>query len=265
MTQIQRIIKVLSLALAFGLAFGIIASVISWIGVILMNNTILDKNVVYDFENVSIVDIDIGAASLHVIAGDKLSVSTNIADLSVSAKDGTLRIKQNKHKIYNRLGKAGDIIITAPAGYTFDKFYLEAGAGNVSIERLLCDSASINLGAGKTLINDLYVSRYAKIDAGAGELDILGGAVKNMKLDLGVGKCNITSALTGNSSISCGIGQANIHIIGDPKSYTVNISTGIGQARFNGGTVSGNSVFGQGENGISVDGGIGEINIDITQ
>ncbi len=265
MTQIQKIIKAISLAFAFALAFGIIASVVSWIGVIFTNNGILDESIVYDFENASIVDIDIGAASLQVIVGDKLSVSTNIANLTVSKRDGTLIIKQNKNKFYNYFGKAGDIIITVPAGHNFDKFYLDAGAGNVSIENLSCDSASINLGAGKTLINCLYVSGRAKIDAGAGELDILGGSIKNLKLDLGVGQCNISSALLGNSTVSCGIGQANIHIIGETESYTVSVSTGIGQARFNGGDVIGNRVFGQGENVISVDGGIGEINIDIAR
>lgn len=265
MTQIQRIIKALSLALAFALAFGIIVSVLFWIGVIFMDNGILDESIVYDFDGARIADIDVGAASLKVIVGERLSVSTNIADLSVSERDGTLSIKQNRHKFFNRSGKAGDIIVTIPAECVFDKFCLDAGAGDVSIEKLSCDSAIINLGAGKTVISGACVSEYAKIDAGAGELDILGGELNNLKLDLGVGQCNISSAISGNSSVSCGIGQANIHIIGDPKSYTVTISTGIGQASFNGSTVLGNRVFGNGENEIHVDGGIGEIKLDIAE
>lgn len=263
MTELQRIIKIFSLALALLLAFGIIASVVSIIGEIFMRKNTLDESIVYDFDaDIKYIEINIDAASLNMILGDEFAVSSNIDGLEVRAEDNVLRIEQKRRRHIYNTHEVGELIITLPRNFELEKIVLNAGAGDIDIEMLSCKVADMDFGAGRAIIHHINVSERARIDTGAGELDINDGSIKDLDLDLGVGSCDLTAELLGRSSVSCGVGRANITVVGELESYTVDIRTGIGQARLNGVAVIGERIIGVGEHKLSIDGGIGEVNIN---
>ena len=81
MTHFQRVIKYLALFLAFSLAAAIIFGGIGLMGTIfgISNNSVLDE--MYSIElsqNIEHIDIDVSAASLKIVLGDKFALSTNI-------------------------------------------------------------------------------------------------------------------------------------------------------------------------------------------
>ncbi len=241
MTSFQRIVKYLSIGLASFLAVSIIIGGISILGLIFGfgSDEILDDP--YDIEisqDIESIEIDISAASLKIVKGDKFSLSTNIEKVDVSAKNSRLYIKQ-KQKIVS--GKAGDIILTIPDNIHFKSFELDAGAGEVDIEVLNAKNVEIDMGAGALTVRD--------------------GNIDHLNLDLGVGETNLTAVINGDSEINCGVGETNINIRGEKSSYSLDINTGIGSVTIDNTTVKGNTVIGNGDNKIAIDGGVGSINI----
>ena len=245
MTHFQRVIKYLALLLAFSLAAAIIIGGVGLMGAIfgMGNSSVLEE--MYSIElsqNIESVDIDLSAASLKIVLGDKFALSTNIGNLKVTS-DFTLKIKQKPHQIISiHSGKSGEIILTVPADIMLKSFELDAGAGYVELECLNAENV--------------------EIDAGAGAITINGGEIERLDLDLGVGKANITSAIKGKSTIDCGVGETNINLLGKSEDYTLDIDTGIGSVTLNGTDIKGNTKIGNGSNKLEIDGGVGAININ---
>lgn len=245
MTGFQQIVKYLSIALAIFLAASIIIGGISVLGAIFGrgHNNILDE--LYEVEisqDIEKIEIDISAASLEIVSGNKFSLSTNIDKLEVSSNNSKLYVKQNQKHVYVNTGKSGKIIITVPENINLKAFDLDAGAGAVYIECLNTQNADMDMGAGA--------------------LTVRRGEIGNLELDLGVGETNLTSALKGRSSINCGVGETNINIIGQKSDYSIDIDTGVGLVTFENMHIKGNTVIGDGQYKLDIDGGVGSININ---
>ena len=75
------------------------------------------------------------------------------------------------------------------------------------------------------------------------------------------GNADITSAIKGKSTINCGVGETNINLLGRQSDYTLDINTGIGSVTINNSDIKGNTIIGNGQCKLEVDGGVGAINI----
>lgn len=267
MTELQKIIKYLAIALAIGLAAAIIVGAVSLLGAIFDlsegDDMILENHVEYEVaQDVTRLDIDVSAAELKIVESERLSVSSNIKDLRVSDAGGRLIIEQKQRRFSFHTTKVGEIIITIPADKGFEAIELSAGAGDVDIHSLTADRMSLEFGAGRVNIDLLSVKERMELDAGAGKLTVGGGSINDLDLDLGVGDTEIRSTLTGSCDIDCGVGKTELVICGNESDYSVRIDTGIGNASINGSTVKGSFTHGNGRNVIDIDGGVGSVNID---
>lgn len=245
MTRFQRIIKYCAIALALFLAVSIVVGGVSVFGMIfgLKGNNVLDD--FYDVElsqDIEKIEIDVSAASVKIIVGERFLLSTNIENLIVDTDNSYLYIKQPTKHIFVNTGESGEVIITIPANSDFESFELDAGAGEIDIERLC--------------------TQYADIDMGAGALTIRNGKIEKLELDLGVGETNIAAKIGGNSKINCGVGETNLNILGDKNDYTLDIDAGIGSIEIDGMNVKHDAVIGNGKSKIEIDGDVGRINID---
>lgn len=245
MTQFQQIVKYLAIGLAVFLAVSIVMGGISILAAIfgLGQYKVLDD--FYDVElsqNIEALDIDLSAASLKIIVGERFSLSTNIENLTVNSDDSRLYIKQEQKTISIHSTKIGEIILTIPANVKFQYFKLDAGAGEVDIELLNTQNAEIEMGAGALTVN--------------------GGEIGGLDLDLGVGETNLTATLNGNTTINCGVGETNIILVGQKSDYTLDIDTGIGEITLDKMRIKNDTVIGNGKNELEIDGGVGSINIE---
>ncbi len=207
------------------------------------HNGVLDEP--YEIElsqDIDKIEIDISAASLKIVLGDRFSLTTNIEKLEVSNNNSLLYIKQNQKYISVNSSDSGKIIITIPANVNLKSFDLDAGAGAVDVECLNAQSVDIDMGAGA--------------------LTVRGGEIYNLELDLGVGETNLISELKGYSSINCGVGETNINIIGRKSDYTIDVDTGIGSISVENMNIKNDTVVGDGKYKIDIDGGVGSININ---
>lgn len=211
--------------------------------------------------NINMLEINLNYTNLTIKKGNSLCVETNNTKIKCKQNNQKLEIKEEKHKWFFN-NEDLDIIVYIPETINFEKVKINSGAGEINIERLYTEELQFDLGAGKTSIENLIVTKECNINGGAGKVDILSSLINNLDLDMGVGEVNLSSILTGKNDIDAGVGNLNIDLQNSKENYTIKVEKGIGNVKIDGNSLSDGSVFGNGANYLEVDGGIGNIKID---
>lgn len=266
MTVFQKVIKYLAMAFAIFLSVSIIGGIITGLFGISLIFSGRDKEYIGEMQTYSIkgeissLSVTLSGAKLEIKTADKFSVESNHRYISVKTEKGKLSISE-KRKPFSFSSKGVTVILSIPEGFVFDSAKIDTGAGEVEIDSLSSDVLKLSLGAGKAEIKNLTANSHADIDGGAGELTIDGGRLCNLELDMGVGELAIKSRIEGQSQLDYGIGETKLTLLGDRADYKIELDKGIGEAELEGNSIGDNSVYGSGENRIKIDGGIGELRI----
>lgn len=272
MTTAQKVIKYLAIAFAIFLIISIISGIVN-VGYVILTSTglIKEKNVLLEdlitisdnVKEVATLKVEINGARLKLVEGNEFKVETNNSKITYSNDSGSVVIKE-KGKTNIRFNSENNsiLIITIPKEMkAFDETSIETGAGFIEIDCLKTQGLNFDFGAGKVDIKNLEVTADAKINAGAGELNIENSKIKNLNLNLGIGETNIKSELTGRSKIETGVGELNLTLALPEKNYKISAEKGLGEIKLNNKKISDDSTIGNGENYIKINGGIGAINI----
>lgn len=276
MTEAQRIIKYLAIALAVFLTVAIIGGILSAVGVLggiflggdrAETDATGDMNTYAVSSGISRLQIRINAADLTIKEGSAFSVESNLKHLTVEEKNGCLTLKDLTTIKLNGSHTYQDAVLTiyVPAGTVFDSITLETGAGRVSAGELLAETVDIELGAGDAWIDTLVASKSADLEGGAGRITISGGALHDLDLDMGVGQLNLTAVLSGECQLELGIGESNITLLGSRADYALDIEKGIGEVRVDGKPVSDFGSSGNGTAEVEIHGGIGAIYVEFKE
>ena len=272
MNKIQKIIKYVAVAFGLYLAITIIGAIVT--GVLAIFSGIYGISIIKDkvdietfseekvFEQYTKMDLEIAASNVIIKAeGDTYKVETYQLPKStkIENKNGTLEIKDTKKFT---IPQESQITIYVPTETNLEELELDMGAGVVDIENINSNKVDFSFGAGSVNIKNL-VSTNAEIECGAGEVIIEDSDLTNTKLDAGVGKLVYTGYMKGNSKVNCGIGEVNLKLAGGEEIYTIDAEKGIGDIKINANKIANEIITGNGENKISIDGGIGNINIDV--
>lgn len=270
MTAIQKIIKYCAVAFALFLIVTIISSVLGvfyiFAGVLgLKEETDISNSemdvVELEKNNIDTLDIDISYANLSIKSGESLKIDTNSEDIKCVQNGDELQIEE-KDYIWFSNSEEKQVVLYIPESVEFEKIKIITGAGKVEIENIITENMSLELGAGETNIQNLDVSKKCDIDGGAGKISILSGEINDLNLNLGVGEANLNSSLTGKCEIDSGIGNLNIALQGNKNDYEIKTDKGLGSIKIDGQEIENNSVYGNGNNIIDIDSGIGNININ---
>lgn len=262
MTTVQKIIKYLALAFAIFLSVSIITGIC---GALLsvtyfFGGNTSDEMTEYNIENnFTSLSLDISAAELEIKKGEKFGIETNHKYLTYKENGEVLEINETRPFFMSHSGMK--VILTIPEGTVFDYANINAGAGSVTIDELLANSLSVELGAGELKAGHLDASDKAEINGGVGSVTINGGRLNNADIDMGIGELNLASELEGKCSIDYGVGETNLVLMGTDNDYKIELDKGIGEAWLDGRKMSDDSVYGGGSRRIEIDGGIGELNI----
>lgn len=263
MTDSQKVIKYIAIGLAALLAVSIIGGIISAVGFFggfMFNDaTTEDMKEYIGFSDIHSVDIDINAADITIEQGDAFAVKSNLKHLTVKDENGLLSIKETK-KAFGNYDKS-TLIIKIPDGIVFDKAELKTGAGRLIVDTLSAKVLDCDFGAGEIKIDSLSASSNADIDGGAGEITISGGSIENLDFDMGVGQLNFTPLLTGECDFDLGVGESNITLLGTKDDYTLDVEKGLGNISVDGDNISNISGFGNGQNEVEINGGVGAIHV----
>lgn len=270
MTSTQKVIKYCALAFAFAIIANIIFAILFGIGQL---SSVLGITKDKDLKNMEVVktttnnitslEIDLNTVGLEIKSGNIFSVETNSKKVKVQEKGTELNIKEKSHT-WHTPAEQGQVKITIPKNSVFIDVKIETGAGKIVIEKLSTSMLDLDIGAGKVDIKNLIVTNEAEIDGGAGKVDIKASTINNLDLDMGVGKCSLTTILTGNNQIDAGVGALDIKLLDTKDNYNIQLEKGIGSITLNGEQVKENIVYGRGNTGLRVKGGIGAVKVKTT-
>lgn len=268
MTETQKIIKYLALSLAIILIIAIFSAIITGIyglsNVLGLNQKQKDGKLkelsCLTTETIPTdLKVELSYTDLIIKPSEKFKIETTDPSIKCKKKNSTLTIKDKKN--YFNVTTKQKLIIYLASTETFSDVDISTGAGSLEIDKLITKRLDLELGAGKTIINEL-ISNDTEIDTGAGEFTIKSGTINNLDFDMGVGKTTITANITGNSKIDSGVGSLNLNILDSKDNYKLKLSKGIGTIKVNNEEVKDNETFGNGFHTLTIDGGVGEININ---
>lgn len=261
MSQTQKVIKYLAIAFAIFLIVSIISGIMFSLSMFtgIFNQDVLDEMKTFSIENSKTLKIDVKTVNLSIKIDEQFKIETNNKYIEVNESLDKIAIKENSHSWFKN--NKSQLIIYIPSNYEFDKIDIDSGAGKIDIESLNTKILNLDLGAGNILIDDLTVSNNIDIDGGAGNITISNANINNLDLDMGVGNLSLSSYLTGNSKIDGGVGNIDLNLIGNQDDYKIKIEKGIGKATIDNNSVS-NTTYGNGNNYIDIDCGVGEIVIN---
>lgn len=273
MNGVQRVIKVCAVALAAFLIFLIVSCIVagvSFLGMMVWGDEIgwnssegswtVDE---YALEEVRELDINVKATNLKfqvVEEGEAVRVETNNEYIDTWVNGNKLSVVERSHGVFGWGGK-GDLVVYVRDDVVFDEAKLEVGAGALEMEKLEAKRVRLNLGAGKTHIDKLKVSEQADIDGGAGLFELWNGEIKDLDLDLGVGKAELLVKLTGNNRIETGVGKTDLILLGEKDDYRITVDKGIGNVSVDAVSVDDGAVIGEGQDLVEVSAGVGAVDI----
>ena len=268
MIKIQKIIKYLAIGLAVFLIVNIISlaayGIIS-IGSIFNNNE--NNTITEGFKNIKTknqinkLEIETKGVAITIKKGDKFKIETDNKDIKIKESDNKLLIIEDNNKWFTKSDYT-ELIISVPNDYQFDEVSIDSGAGRIEIYRLNTKKIDLDLGAGQVNISNLTVTEEADIDGGAGEMNITTSSINNLDLDLGVGKVTLDSSLYGFNEIDGGIGELIVNLIGTENDYQIKCTKALGKITLNNEKIQSNKSYGNGNNLMEINGGIGNIKIN---
>ena len=214
--------------------------------------------------NVTELDITLKAANLKIQNGKKFKIETNSKYISIDLDEDEVEISEQEHGWLSVDTKA-KLILTIPEDSILEKISINGGVGKIDIDSLKGNKLDLNLDAGKLDCSNLEIYEKAIINGGSGGTKIMGGTLNDLALTMDVGKMTLKSSLTGNSNISCGVGDTDITLIGVKDNYKINVKKALGTFKIASESVKDGQTYGKGQNIITVNGGVGSINIDFLE
>ena len=271
MTTWQKIIKYGAILLAFFLIFQIIFLILwgfrlfgSFLGLYDEEEVVCSSHmteIASETTFPSKLDIELNFTHLVIQRGSEFQVSSNSSAITYEKKDNTAYIRENVNFLDSSFGNEQDCLVISLPDSVFEKVAIEAGAGTIDISGLQSYYFELDQGAGRVSLRDVYIHSKADISGGAGEMNIEASTLTNADLDLGIGKFTFHGELIGKSEMNAGIGSVDLHLENGLNRYTFHVNKGIGSVTIQDEDIRDDSTYGQGQDYIDIDGGIGTIKI----
>ena len=188
------------------------------------------------------LEIRLGAGSLELKEGEKLKVSTDITEMEVEEKDGTLKITENSRWHLFSWQRGMKVTVEVPKDYQFEEVKLETGPGKVSIGNILANKIKMEAGAGKIEIEQIL-------------------ATNELKMNLGAGEVSIRQADGELIDINCGVGKVGIGLADAEEAYKFKLDKGVGKITVGGREASGTWSGAKATKEVKIEGGVGAIEI----
>ena len=272
MTTTQKIIKYLAIAFAlylvisiFSIIFGLSREIISSINNDKKESKLLEEysTISNNVNNIESFKIDISNDDIEIKEGEKFEVKTNNPDIKFYHENSIVKIKSDKTFSWHLSNSSrGTIIIYLPNEFNISELDLNLGAGKIDIDKIFVETLLMDLGAGTMTAKEINVYEKATINGGAGNININSGTINNLNLKLGAGNASIQSDLTGSNTLTTGVGKLNLGLSRSKDNYRFDINKGLGNIILNDFDVSEDTLIGDGETKIKINGAVGNIIIN---
>lgn len=273
----QNIIKFFALCLAMVIIVGMFAAVVggvAWLSQLAGGDLASDQDIetIWAGENtdaakITKLEIKTGATNLRLVQSDEsnFNIETNNKYISTRQIGNTIYVEEESHFVFSGFFDAGTTYIHVPNAIQLRDVKISAGAGAFTADKIVTEVLEFNLGAGKAEIDELVATESARIEGGAGMLEISNGKIHNLHLELGAGKTSLKAELSGSSKVESGVGRLDLILTGGKDRYKFTVDKGIGSVTIDGIGQSDDAVYGAGDHMIELESGVGAVAVSFAE
>lgn len=240
-----------------------------------------------EFHGIEKLSIDVGEYKLIVKQGETDTVKVEAKNVTNDFKaevksDHTLEIDHDTPGFYFFSwghDVRGVVTVTIPKQSNFRKAFFNIGSGNAEINGLVTDSFELEGGSGAVSISDLTAGKFdldtgsgaieisnakgqdAEAEFGSGSIRMTDCTMENLELSMGSGSFAYDGVLKGDTEIDGASGMIELNIVGDENDYRIECDAGSGGCYLNGDSIDDVKLNRGAENGLSIDGGSGTVEI----
>ena len=264
MNEQSKIIKKIADCLAIILIVMIIGGILSATGILSVftpaeSFTPADEVTTFSADSVDELDIEVACADISFVSSDFLGVEADTSCFRIKSKGRKITVEEKGNLFKPNVSRK--LTVYVPEGFAFNRVSLELGASALEAETLKTEVLDLDTGAGHTLFKKLDVTEKADIDCGAGEIIIEKSTVKKLDFSLGVGSADITTKIGSDADIESGVGELSLTLEDGKEKYCFDIETGLGSIVFDGASVRNDTLLGNGNTKIQLEGGVGSIDV----
>lgn len=225
-----------------------------------------------DIQNLS---LELSASSVTVRTGDSFSITGgNLSKNKIENGTWTVKTKSGfkvsffgfhinipfPNNLFRLNEDNAEIVITIPEDAVLNSAKVKLSAGDIKIEKLHCSKeVTIDLSAGDVTVDSLIADK-ASLDLSAGDIDIKQYAIQdsvtvdcsmgditlgtkayalenfcnNLTADCSMGNIDVYGKLTGKSRLDSSMGDIDLKLVGSNINYTITSSdSSMGDIRYN--------------------------------
>lgn len=278
MNDFQKVIKYIAIAFGFYLALQIIVAIVIGTTALLgavtgwknfsSNEKVEIVNITKQYEDVQELKIELALSDLTIQQGDEWKVEVANMPKGFEEKQSGKRLiltdENIEHKLFQNLEVTPKVVVTIPKGIELNQVKIETGIGSTNIQGMNCNGFELNQGVGNVKIENITCEKM-NVKGGAGTFELVNVNSQSLHLEAGVGKTVVKGNLQGDSRIEAGIGAMKLELIGAKENYTIKPQTGIGAIYIDRTKVEGNASYGEGDNVVRIEGGMGKVDISFVK
>lgn len=208
------------------------------------------------------LDMEVGSANIIFAKSDTFRIEADADSFKLRNKDGKVKIEEKGNIFALKTNRR--VTVYLPENFCFNKVSLETGASGINGELLCTEYLELDIGAGSITLEKLDVTKKAEIDCGAGQFIVKSGTLHNLDFSLRVGGADIAAELKSKADIESGVGELKLTLTDSKDNYTFDIETGLGSISYDGASVKGETLLGNGATKVKLEGGVGNVEIYFT-
>ena len=219
-----------------------------------------DHSEPYEFENITDLDISVGACEVLIQESDTDTVQVDASRLKYQAlglelyvveNDGTLFIQTTKNgslwDVLSAKHKNGGVLkIYIPKDKDLSTVNLEFGACELKMSGLSIDHMNLSLGAADCEMEQMNLN-FLHAEVGAGNL-------------------NYSGTIAENAEIECGVGEVDLNLYGTEQEFNYELSVAMGEIEIEdreyGGLGVGKTINNHAKKDMTIDCGAGSVSVD---
>ena len=259
MSKFVGIAKALGIALAGFIIFMLISGIMFVANIFHSNKdeSDLTRHEVIK-ESIMALDLDFANVNLYIETGDDFTVNTNIRNLEI--KESEHKLKMSTSGFFISKSNNRTINITVPKDLNLEQVKIDIALGKVSIKDITARELDLSLGMAKTILDNISSLNKATIENGAGYFEANNCTFNNLDFQNGLGSAKLAVALNGQTAFDNGLGSVEARILDSKDNYTIDINNSVGAVNVLDEAVS-NGQLGQGSKRMSIDNGMGTVDI----
>ncbi|MGN0352352.1 MAG: DUF4097 family beta strand repeat-containing protein [Roseburia sp.] len=186
-----------------------------------------------DCANLVMKEADTDSIIVEAEGIDDIQYSCNLEEGKLKVKE---KIKRKLIHVNKNTPCSIVITIPAEKQFEKVGITVGAGNADLMGAKIAAKIVEAESGAGNIVMNEVEALEECNIEAGAGNVRMERAHTENMKISCGVGKFEMNGKVEKNLEAECGVGDITIQLEGKEEDYNFETSCGIGTIRVNGST-----------------------------